>query len=192
MGAGPVVGAVGLLLLLRVGTHPSYVGELLPAVFVFGIGLSMTVAPLTATVLADVDSDEAGIASAVNNAVARVAGLVGTAAVGAVLASAFSASLDRSLAGAKLGSAARAAELAAKHLVLGRPSVAHLPPRQAHAVVDAANAASLSGFHIAVIVAAALLLVGGLAGAIGIEDRDARDESERPAATKPAGRPGGR
>ena len=52
----------------------------------FGLGLSMTVAPLTATVLADADESNAGIASGVNNAIARVAGLVAIAAVGAVVA----------------------------------------------------------------------------------------------------------
>ena len=45
MGGGPLIGACGLLLLLRVGAHPSYVADLLPAIIVFGLGLSMTVAP---------------------------------------------------------------------------------------------------------------------------------------------------
>jgi EmrB/QacA subfamily drug resistance transporter len=171
MGAGPIVGACGLLLLLRVGTHPNYIADLLPALVVFGIGLAMTVAPLTATVLADVATTEAGIASAVNNAIARVAGLVGTSAVGSVLAGTFAASLDSRLAGVKLGGPGRAAEVAAKHLVLGRPSVAGLPRVQARAVIDAANAASLSSFHVAIVIAATLLLAGGLAGAAGIQDR---------------------
>jgi EmrB/QacA subfamily drug resistance transporter len=86
MGAGPLVAAAGILLLLRTGTHASYPGDLLPALLVFALGLALTVAPLTATVLADADETDAGIASAVNNAVARVAGLVGIAAVGAVVA----------------------------------------------------------------------------------------------------------
>jgi EmrB/QacA subfamily drug resistance transporter len=171
MAGGPILGACGMLLLLRVGIHPHYAAALLPALVVFGTGLAMTVAPLTATVLADVDEHQAGIASAVNNAVARVAGLVGTAAVGAILAGAFASSLDAKLARVHLGSAARAAELAAKHLVLGRPSVARLPPTQARALLDAANSSSLESFHIAVVVAAVLLLAGGLTGAIGVVDR---------------------
>jgi EmrB/QacA subfamily drug resistance transporter len=173
MAAGPLVGACGLLLLLRVGARPSYFADLFPAVVVFGLGLSMTVAPLTATVLACLDRHQAGIASAVNNAVARVAGLVGTASVGAVLAGAFSSSFDRRLAGARLGRAAAQAELAAKHLVLGRPSVARVPALQARELIRAANGASLESFHIAVIIAAAMLALGGLIGATGIEDRRA-------------------
>src|SRR5439155_25895073 len=64
----------------------SYVWELLPALLVFSVGLSMIVAPLTATVLADAGESDAGIASGTNNAVARVAGLLGIAVVGAAVA----------------------------------------------------------------------------------------------------------
>jgi EmrB/QacA subfamily drug resistance transporter len=86
MGAGPLVAAGGLLLLLRTGIETSYVADLLPALLLFGLGLSMTVAPLTAAVLADADETDAGIASAINNAVARIASLVGVAVVGLVVA----------------------------------------------------------------------------------------------------------
>jgi EmrB/QacA subfamily drug resistance transporter len=86
MGCGPLIAAAGILLLLRVGMHPSFVADLLPALVVFSLGLAVTVAPLTATVLADADESDAGIASAINNAVARVAGLVGVAVVGVAVA----------------------------------------------------------------------------------------------------------
>ena len=85
MGAGPVVAAAGLLLFLRLGRQVSFAGDLLPALLVFAVGLAMSVAPLTTTVLAGVQDDEAGIASAVNNAVARVAGLAGVAALGPLI-----------------------------------------------------------------------------------------------------------
>jgi EmrB/QacA subfamily drug resistance transporter len=87
MGAGPLISAVGILLLLRVDMDTSFLTDLLPALLVFALGLSLTVAPLTATVLADADESDAGIASAINNAVARVAGLIGVAVVGVVVAS---------------------------------------------------------------------------------------------------------
>jgi EmrB/QacA subfamily drug resistance transporter len=86
MGAGPLVAAVGTFLLLRIGMHPDYATDVLPALLVFALGLSMTVAPLTATVLAGADETDAGIASAINNAVARVAGLLGVSVVGVVVA----------------------------------------------------------------------------------------------------------
>ncbi len=86
MGAGPLIAAAGILLLLRTDTHTSALGDLLPALLVFSVGLSMTVAPLTAAVLADADETDAGIASAINNAIARVAGLVGVSVIGVVVA----------------------------------------------------------------------------------------------------------
>ncbi len=78
MGAGPLIAAAGLLLFQRVGVKADYVSEVLPPLLVFSLGLSMTVAPLTAAVLAG-SEHQAGIASGVNNAIARVAGLLGTA-----------------------------------------------------------------------------------------------------------------
>jgi hypothetical protein len=73
---GPLACAAGALLLTRVGPRTDYVTTVLPAVLVFGLGLSLTVAPLTATVLGAADARYAGVASAVNNAVARVGGLL--------------------------------------------------------------------------------------------------------------------
>jgi predicted MFS family arabinose efflux permease len=87
MGGGPLIAAAGILMLVRVGMHVSYVTDLLPGLLVFSVGLSLTVAPLTATVLADADDQDAGIASAVNNAVARVANLIGVSVIGVVIAS---------------------------------------------------------------------------------------------------------
>ncbi len=76
---GPVVIAAGFLLLARIDAGDSYVGGVLPGIAVFGSGLALVVAPVTATVLAAADPRHAGVASAVNNAVARVAGLVAVA-----------------------------------------------------------------------------------------------------------------
>jgi EmrB/QacA subfamily drug resistance transporter len=87
MGLGPLVAAAGILLLLPAGMHPSYLKDILPPLLVFSVGLAATVAPLTAAVLADADEADAGIASAVNNAIARIAGLVGVSLVGVVVAS---------------------------------------------------------------------------------------------------------
>ncbi len=77
--------AIGMALMTRIGPHASYVIDVLPAVVVFGLGLVLTVAPLTATVLASADVRHAGVASGVNNAVARAAGLVAVAALPAAV-----------------------------------------------------------------------------------------------------------
>ncbi|HTW42777.1 MAG TPA: MFS transporter [Solirubrobacteraceae bacterium] len=169
MGAGPLVAALGLLLFQRTGVRAQYLPEVFPAVIVFSLGLAMTVAPLTAAVLAGSER-EAGIASGVNNAVARVAGLLGTAAVGAAVAASFAAVLHSRLAHVQLGRAAHAAVRTATHLALGRANVHGLPPAQAHAVSTAAEAASLHAFHLGALIAAALVALGGLIGVAGIRN----------------------
>jgi EmrB/QacA subfamily drug resistance transporter len=86
MGIGPFVAALALLALVRLKPGFSYWWELLPPLLLFSVGLSMIVAPLTSTVLADAGENDAGVASGVNNAIARVAGLLGIAVVGAAVA----------------------------------------------------------------------------------------------------------
>lgn len=81
MTLGPIVCAGGLLLLARVGPGASYLRDVLPGTVVLGLGLSLTVAPLTATALGSVDQRHAGVASGVNNAVARAASLLAVAAL---------------------------------------------------------------------------------------------------------------
>lgn len=81
MTIGPLLAGVGAVLLQRVGPDASYATDVLPAVAVIGLGLALTVAPLTATVLAAVEDRHAGIASGVNNAVARAGGLLAVAAL---------------------------------------------------------------------------------------------------------------
>jgi EmrB/QacA subfamily drug resistance transporter len=86
MGAGPLVAGLPLFFLVGFGHRFNYWATLLPILLVFSVGLSMIVAPLTATVLADANERDAGIASGVNNAIARIAGLLGIAVVGAAIA----------------------------------------------------------------------------------------------------------
>lgn len=81
MTVGPLVAALGVFLLGRIGPHASYARGVLPGVFLLGLGLAATVAPLTATVLASAPASRAGIASGINNAVARTAGLFAVAAL---------------------------------------------------------------------------------------------------------------
>ena len=84
MTVGPLVAAVGLALLARVDSGSHYVGHILPAMLVLGFGLSITVAPLTATVLAAAPEGKTGIASAINNAIARSGSLLSVAILPAV------------------------------------------------------------------------------------------------------------
>ncbi|MEV8629059.1 MFS transporter [Streptomyces sp. NBC_01268] len=81
---GPLLCAAGMLLMLRVGEDASYVTDVLPAMLVLGLGMTTLVAPLTATVLASVPVTRAGLASGINNAAARAAGLLAVAALPAL------------------------------------------------------------------------------------------------------------
>ncbi len=103
MTVGPIVIAAGLLLLSRVEPGSTYVGTVLPALVVFGLGLATTVAPLTAAVLAAVDDHHLGVGSGVNNAVARVAALLSVALLPTL------AGVDLAGGGAGLGAGFRTA-----------------------------------------------------------------------------------
>jgi EmrB/QacA subfamily drug resistance transporter len=85
MAVGPMIAAVGFAWLLMAGDRVDYWTTLLPAVLLFGVGLSVTVAPLTSAILGAIHPEQAGIASAVNNAVSRIAGLLAVAAAGLIV-----------------------------------------------------------------------------------------------------------
>jgi EmrB/QacA subfamily drug resistance transporter len=87
MTTGPLVAALGFLYMLRVQTPINYLTELLPGVLLFSLGLSLTVSPLTSAILGSIDSRQAGVGSAINNAVARIAGLMAIATIGIVTGS---------------------------------------------------------------------------------------------------------
>jgi EmrB/QacA subfamily drug resistance transporter len=170
MTAGPIVGGIGLLLLLRVGSNADYVTDVLPAILVFGLGLSATVAPLTATVLDSVEERHVGIASGVNNGVARVAGLLAIAILGAVISAYFGSALDSNLGNRPLGPRADRAVADAKAQPLAVPKTGSLPPGQATTVRVASADASTSAFHLGIGIAGILMIVGGAVSGFGIEN----------------------
>jgi len=168
MGVGPLIAATGLALFLRLDADVRYVTDLLPALLVFALGLSMTVAPLTATVLADADESNAGIASGTNNAIARVASLIAIAAVGALVASSFGASLRDDLGPvANRPAVSRAIDDAQKQ-PLARVTATNAPPSVRAQLERASRDASVDAFHLAIGIAATLVALGGVLGLAGI------------------------
>jgi EmrB/QacA subfamily drug resistance transporter len=170
MTIGPIVGGIGLLMLLRVGADADYVADVLPAILVFGLGLSATVAPLTATVLDSVEERHVGIASGVNNGVARVAGLLAIAVLGAVISAYFGSALDDNLGNRPLGPRAERTVSDAKSQPLAVPKTGQLPPRQAARVSTASADASTSAFHLGIGIAGVLMIIGGAVSGFGIEN----------------------
>ena len=203
MGGGPLVAAAGLLLMMRVDADADYLTELLPALLVFSLGLSATVAPLTATVLADADEENAGIASGVNNAIARAAGLLGVAAIGAVIAAQFASQLNDRIDPSTLSPASMAVVRVAEERALVRADVSGLPPEEGAQVAAAVEAASVSAFHTGMGISAALVGLGGILGIAlvrtprrhvlrrGLRGRPARRGAGRRGARARAGRRAG-
>jgi len=150
MGLGPIVAGIGMVWMGRLDADVDYVTDLLPGVIVFGLGLSATVAPLTNTVLGAVPQHNAGVASGINNQVARVASLLAIAAVGAIVAVRFEA---------VLGPGAPEAEV----LTAGSPAIVH---------------ASVEAYRTGMGVAGGFVVLGGVISLIGIvnprrEEREA-------------------
>ena len=188
MTAGPIVAGLGLLLMLRVGSDADYLADVLPAILVFGLGLAATVAPLTATVLDSVEERRVGIASGVNNGVSRVAGLLAIAILGAVISAHFGTVLDENLGAAPLSPAAAKTVGDAKAQPLAVPGTKKLPPAEATRIRVAAADASTAAFHLGALIAAVLMILGGIAAGVGIQDprRKVDSLSEQRASKQPA------
>jgi EmrB/QacA subfamily drug resistance transporter len=173
MGFGPIVAGCGLLLLVRADAGADYLTQIFPGVIVFGLGMSATVAPLTATVLSSVEPGHSGVASGVNNAVARIAGLLAIAALGAVVSGAFTTKLDRNVAHTPLAPPAKAALATARTKPLVTTVTGVPGPQRAelqHALVDA----SVYAFRIGMGVGAAFAILGGIIALVGIQNPQRR------------------
>ena len=170
MGVGPIVAGAGLLLLLRVDASGSYVTDVLPGLLVFGLGLTATVAPLTATVLGGADPHHSGVASGVNNAIARVAGLLTIAVVGAVCAAQFSSEIDRRLPVSSLHGPTRHAIAQAKRRTLVTDA-SGVPAAERARVRAALESASERAFRVGIGISGGLAIAGGLISLAGIERR---------------------
>jgi EmrB/QacA subfamily drug resistance transporter len=153
---GPLIAAAGFLLFAIPSTGGSYWSTFFPAFVVLGLGMSVSVAPLTTVVMGAVDQDRAGTASGINNAVARVAGLLAIAILGVVMLAAFSFRLDRSLSqlsvprDAKLNLQANEIKLAAMEVAPG------LDASVASAIKVSINQAFVFGFRFVMLICAGL------------------------------------
>ena len=185
MGIGPLVSALGLVLMLGIDANLNYLTDLLPGLLIFSLGLSATVAPLTATVLADADESNAGIASGVNNAIARVAGLLAVAAIGAVVSAQFNSALDESLAGQTLPPPARSAVEQARKETFATVD----PAVTGSAVAEDVESASNHAFQVGIGISAALVALGGVLGLVGIRNPRRAVRCEECAGGQFAGQP---
>jgi len=176
MGIGPIVGALGLAALVRLDRDPEYLVDLLPAMVIFGLGLAMTVAPLTTTVLDSVEDRHAGVASGVNNAVARVAGVLAIAALGAVISAQFAGSLDGRLGAEPTGADARVVEEAKAQPLAGAGGAG--PGGADGLLAEHITASSESAFHLGMLIGAGLMALGGTIALFTVRNPERRGDPE--------------
>lgn len=160
---GPVIAAAGFVLFALPSIGGSYWTTFFPAVCVLGLGMSITVAPLTTTVMNAVGPERAGTASGVNNAVARTAGLLAIAVFGIVLMVAFESHLAGELAGVKASPELTAAVMAQRGKLAGIVIPADAAADQAVALKRAISESFVSGFRRVMLLSAGLSLLSALA-----------------------------
>jgi MFS transporter len=186
LAVGPLVGAASLALLVRVDHDADYLVDLLPSMALLGLGLAITVAPLTTTILNSVEERHAGVASGANNAVARVAGVLAIAALGAAISAQFSSSLDDRLAGDSLGAAAAEVVDDAKAQPLAGGDSSDLPRSQREALDADIVASSESAFQLGAGIGAGLMLVGALIALVSVRNPERAGHPEHEHAPGPA------
>ena len=182
MGVGPLVAGAGMLWMAQAGATVDYARDLLPGVLLFGCGLAATVAPLTSTVLGAVDERRAGVASGVNNAVARVAALLAIAALGAVVGARYTAELDDRAAGMRL----TAPERGTLTELRARPLAGDAETPALRAVV---RESSVAAYAWGVTGGALLMIAGGTIALIGIVNPRSATGDSRAATSAAAASP---
>lgn len=163
--AGPAIAALGFALLAIPSTHAGYWSGFFPGICVLGLGMAVTVAPLTTVVMGAVDPGRAGLASGVNNAVSRVGGLLALAVLGILVTGTFSRSLDRRLEISGLAAVARRIppEERLKLGALAPPG--NLTADQTRAVSEAVAGSLAASFRVVALASAALAALAALFGA---------------------------
>jgi EmrB/QacA subfamily drug resistance transporter len=169
--AGPVVAAIGYALFMNFGVGDSYWTSFFPAVATLGLGMALSIAPLTATVMGAVGKNQAGVASGVNNAVSRTAGLFGVAVLGIVTLHVSSRELDRRLARVEVSAEARhfVDEQRARLAGLDLPS--SLDDETRRALRHAIDESFIVGFRAVMAAAAGLALTSALTALFMIDGR---------------------
>jgi EmrB/QacA subfamily drug resistance transporter len=161
---GPMIAAAGLALFAVPGIGGSYWMTFFPAIVVLGLGMAVVVAPLTTTVMSAVESQHAGVASGVNNAVSRIAGLIAIAVFGVVLVQTFDACIRPELDRVALPSSARSA-LDRELPKLAGADVTEVAPAKRAETTRAIDLAFVSAFSVVMVIAAAVAASAAVAGA---------------------------
>ena len=153
---GPLIAAAGFALVALPSLGGSYWRTFFPAICVLGLGMAVTVAPLTTVVMKSVGQDRVGVASGINNAVARVAGVLAIAVLGVVMVNAFSSRLHQQLQKSSLPANALQEIQANKIKLAGMPVPAGVDPATSASIKTALSQAFVYGFRVIMFVCAGL------------------------------------
>jgi EmrB/QacA subfamily drug resistance transporter len=176
---GPIIAAIGFVLFAVPNNNGSYWSTFFPAFMVLGFGMAVSVAPLTTVVMGAVGQEFAGAASGINNAVARIAGLLAIAIFGIVMVSAFAARLDHELASANIPRQVRN-ELQSNRTKLAAIEIsATLDPNQAAEVKAAVSNAFLFAFRLIACCCAAMALASAATAALAIDGDPANHQKSQ-------------
>ncbi|MDP9487562.1 MAG: MFS transporter, partial [Actinomycetota bacterium] len=186
---GPLVAACGFVLFALPGTEGSYWTTFFPAVLVQGLGMALVIAPLTTTALNSVEGRHSGLASGVNNAVSRTAGLLAIPVLGILVFVAFSGGLDGRLEGLGLPAEARG-QLEAQKVDLAAAEVpGGLSEEQAARVEEVVDESFVGAFRLIMLVSAGLAAASAVAAAVLIEGKGHPESTEEAGTTQPGPAP---
>ena len=166
---GPLIAAAGFGLSVLPAVGGSYWRTFFPAVVVLGIGMAVSVAPLTTTVMNSVAPNRVGIASGVNNAVSRTAGLLAIAVLGIVMLQTFNRSLDARLAGLNVAPLVQQSLNEQRTKLAGAQLPESIEPHTRALLVDAINQSFVDGFRRVMLVGAALALGSAITALVLID-----------------------
>ena len=169
---GPLFVAVGFVLFAVASVGGSYWKSFFPPVMVLGFGMAITVAPLTTAVMNSVGQDQVGAASGINNAVARVAGVLAIAVLGVVMVNAFGHRLNRDLAHVSLPTDVLHAVQTNEIKLAGLPIPIDLDPITKRAVKESIDDGFVFGFRIVMLICAGLSVASSAVAGIMIPGSD--------------------
>jgi EmrB/QacA subfamily drug resistance transporter len=179
---GPSIAAAGFLLFAVPGASGSYWTTFFPAIVVLSLGMAITIAPLTTTVMGAVDQQHAGVASGINNAVSRAAGLVAIAILGIIIVGVFNAALTNHLASLHVSPSLHQAVESQKDRLVAINLPAGLSPATHAQMTHAIDDSFLAGFRVVMFCAAALALASAVIAGLMIPGKAPANAADAPQA----------